>query len=172
MARNSCSVELWKSGHGMISSRDEGAKISAPDEVGGLVDDLGRVALEVWIAARRKFAAGTGGMTVVAAAAAGALDLDDGLAEAHAALGAEKGAFEYDWQGARFQFKRAIELNSNSAQAHFQLSISYLTPRVRSSTKPCGYIRIFSSLTHILRGFIPSSETTPMRSRKSSSIGT
>ena len=68
---------------------------------------------------------GTSGRTsTLAAAAARALDLDDGLAEAHAALGAEKGAFEYDWQGARFQFKRAIELNSNSAQAHFQLSIS------------------------------------------------
>jgi len=63
-----------------------------------------------------------------AAAAARALDLDDSLAEAHAALGAEKAAFEYDWTGAEIQLKRAIELNPNSAQAHFQMSISYLTP--------------------------------------------
>jgi TolB-like protein/DNA-binding winged helix-turn-helix (wHTH) protein/tetratricopeptide (TPR) repeat protein len=68
-----------------------------------------------------------------AAAAARALDLDEGLAEAHAALGAEKAAFEYDWPGARLQFARAIELNPNSAQAHFHLSISYLTPLGRSS---------------------------------------
>jgi TolB-like protein/DNA-binding winged helix-turn-helix (wHTH) protein/Flp pilus assembly protein TadD len=68
-----------------------------------------------------------------AAAAARALDLDEGLAEAHAALGAEKAAFEYDWPGARLQFERAIELNPNSAQAHFQLSISYLTPLGNSS---------------------------------------
>jgi len=47
---------------------DEGAEISAADEVGGLVNDLGRVALEVRGAARRKFTAGTGGMAVVAAA--------------------------------------------------------------------------------------------------------
>ena len=68
-----------------------------------------------------------------AVAAARALDLDEGLAEAHAALGAEKAAFEYDWPGARLQFERAIELNPNSAQAHFHLSISYLTPLGRSS---------------------------------------
>jgi TolB-like protein/DNA-binding winged helix-turn-helix (wHTH) protein/Flp pilus assembly protein TadD len=63
-----------------------------------------------------------------AAAAARALDLDDGLAEAHVALGAEKAAFEYDWQGARVQLERAVKLSPNSAKAHFQLSISYLTP--------------------------------------------
>jgi TolB-like protein/DNA-binding winged helix-turn-helix (wHTH) protein/Flp pilus assembly protein TadD len=68
-----------------------------------------------------------------AAAAARALDLDDNLAEAHAALGAEKAAFEYDWPGAEFQFKRALELNPNSAQAHFQMSISYLTPLGQSA---------------------------------------
>jgi TolB-like protein/DNA-binding winged helix-turn-helix (wHTH) protein len=68
-----------------------------------------------------------------AVAAARALDLDEGLAEAHAALGAEKAAFEYDWPGARLQFERAIELNPNSAQAHFHLSLSYLTPLGRSS---------------------------------------
>jgi TolB-like protein len=68
-----------------------------------------------------------------AAAAARALDLDDSLAVAHAALGAEKAAFEYDWPGAEFQLKRAIELNPNSAQAHFQLSISYMTPLGKTS---------------------------------------
>lgn len=68
-----------------------------------------------------------------AVAAARALDLDDSLADAHSALGAEKGAFEYDWRGAERQLKRAIELNPNSARAHFQMSISYLTPMGKSS---------------------------------------
>jgi TolB-like protein/DNA-binding winged helix-turn-helix (wHTH) protein len=68
-----------------------------------------------------------------AAAATRALDLDDGLAEAHAALGAEKAGFEYDWPGARIELERATELNPNSAEAHFRLSLSYLTPLGNSS---------------------------------------
>jgi TolB-like protein/DNA-binding winged helix-turn-helix (wHTH) protein/Flp pilus assembly protein TadD len=66
-----------------------------------------------------------------AVAASRALDLDDGLAEAHAALGAEKAAFEYDWQEAEVQLRRAIALNPNSAYAHLLFSEYYLTPRGR-----------------------------------------
>jgi TolB-like protein len=53
------------------------------------------------------------------AAASRALELDEGLADAHVALGAEKAGFEYDWAGAEQEFKRAIELNANCADAHF-----------------------------------------------------
>jgi TolB-like protein/DNA-binding winged helix-turn-helix (wHTH) protein len=67
-----------------------------------------------------------------AAAASRALDLDDGLAEAHAALGAEKAAFEFDSHAAEVQFRRAIELNPNSAYAHFAFSLYYLTPHGES----------------------------------------
>jgi adenylate cyclase len=67
-----------------------------------------------------------------AAAALRALDLDDGLAEAHAALGAEKAAFEFDGAAAATQLHRAIELNPNSAYAHFIFSLYYLTPRGQS----------------------------------------
>jgi TolB-like protein/DNA-binding winged helix-turn-helix (wHTH) protein/Tfp pilus assembly protein PilF len=66
------------------------------------------------------------------AAASRALELDDDLAEAHAALGAEKADFEYDWPGAEQEFKRAIELNPNYAEAHFRYAYSYLTPLGRS----------------------------------------
>ncbi len=66
------------------------------------------------------------------AAASRALELDDDLAEAHAALGAEKADFEYDWQGAEQEFKRAIELNPNYAEAHFRYAWTYLTPLGRS----------------------------------------
>jgi serine/threonine protein kinase/Tfp pilus assembly protein PilF len=51
------------------------------------------------------------------AAATKALELDDTLAEAHAAL-AYATFFEWDWPSAEREFKRAIELNPNSAISH------------------------------------------------------
>jgi TolB-like protein/DNA-binding winged helix-turn-helix (wHTH) protein len=65
-------------------------------------------------------------------AASRALELDDDLAEAHAALGAEKADFEYDWQGAEQEFKRAIQINPNYAEAHFRYAWTYLTPLGKS----------------------------------------
>jgi hypothetical protein len=55
------------------------------------------------------------------AAASRALELDEGLAEAHAALGAEKAGFEYDWAGAEQEFKRAIELMQTVATRIFTI---------------------------------------------------
>ena len=68
------------------------------------------------------------------AAASRALELDDDLAEAHAALGAEKADFEYDWAGAEQEFKRALELNPNYAEGHFRYAFSYLMPQGQSDT--------------------------------------
>jgi serine/threonine protein kinase/tetratricopeptide (TPR) repeat protein len=51
-------------------------------------------------------------------AALNALRIDDTLAEAHAALGHIKVQYEYDWAGAEREYKRAIELNPNYANAH------------------------------------------------------
>src|SRR5438309_10167192 len=51
------------------------------------------------------------------AAAMKALELDDTLAEAHAAL-AYATFFDWDWPSAEREFKRAIELNPNSALSH------------------------------------------------------
>jgi serine/threonine protein kinase/tetratricopeptide (TPR) repeat protein len=51
------------------------------------------------------------------AAAEKALELNDTLAEAHAAL-AYATFFDWDWPGAEREFKRAIELNPNSALSH------------------------------------------------------
>ena len=51
------------------------------------------------------------------AAATKALELDDTLAEAHAALAYGK-LFDWDWAGGEREFKRAIELNPNSALSH------------------------------------------------------
>ena len=51
-------------------------------------------------------------------AAQKALDLDDSLAEAHTSLAAVKIYQDWDWAGAEREFKRAVELNPNYAQAH------------------------------------------------------
>ena len=51
-------------------------------------------------------------------AALKALELDDALAEAHAALGFILSEQEWDWDGAEREFERAIELNANCAVAH------------------------------------------------------
>ncbi len=47
-----------------------------------------------------------------------ALELDDRLGEAHAALGQVKRFQEWDFAGAEREFKRAIELNPNYPQVH------------------------------------------------------
>jgi TolB-like protein/class 3 adenylate cyclase/Tfp pilus assembly protein PilF len=47
-----------------------------------------------------------------------ALSIDEHLAEAHASLGLVKFYYEWDWNGAEAEFKKALELNSGYAQAH------------------------------------------------------
>jgi eukaryotic-like serine/threonine-protein kinase len=51
-------------------------------------------------------------------AAVKALAIDDGLVEAHYSLGRIKGLYDWDWAGAEREFKRAIELNPESADSH------------------------------------------------------
>jgi tetratricopeptide (TPR) repeat protein len=48
-----------------------------------------------------------------------AVELDEALAEAHAALGFIIFWFDWDWLAAEKQFRRALELDPNSAEAHF-----------------------------------------------------
>ena len=52
------------------------------------------------------------------AAAQRAVALDDGLAEAHSALGTVKVWMDWDWPGAEAAFRRALELNPSYVQAH------------------------------------------------------
>jgi TolB-like protein/DNA-binding winged helix-turn-helix (wHTH) protein/Tfp pilus assembly protein PilF len=52
------------------------------------------------------------------AAAIKALDLDKTLAEAHTSLAFSLDAFDWDWQSAENEFRRAIELNTGYATAH------------------------------------------------------
>jgi len=60
-------------------------------------------------------------------AARKALDIDDALAEAHAALGGVKFIFEWDWEGAERELARATTLDPGSAMAHFWYSFFLVT---------------------------------------------
>ncbi len=51
-----------------------------------------------------------------------ALELDEGLAEAHAVLGAIRRAYDWDWAGAEASFKRALALEPNNAAVLLEAS--------------------------------------------------
>jgi TolB-like protein/Tfp pilus assembly protein PilF len=51
-------------------------------------------------------------------AAEKALEIDTRLSEAHTSLGVVRFQYDWDWQGAENEFKRAIELNPSYAPAH------------------------------------------------------
>jgi serine/threonine-protein kinase len=55
-----------------------------------------------------------------AAAAHRALELDDGLAEAHFALGWTLATYDWNWVAAEREFRRGLELNPSSAVGHAQ----------------------------------------------------
>lgn len=57
-------------------------------------------------------------MSQARAAALRALQLDDTLAEAHTSLALIAENYDYDWQTAEKEFKRAIQLDANYATAH------------------------------------------------------
>jgi serine/threonine-protein kinase len=48
-----------------------------------------------------------------------ALELDDTIEEAHSLLGTIKFYFDWDWEGAEREFRKAIQLNPNYGDAHF-----------------------------------------------------
>ena len=60
-----------------------------------------------------------------------ALEIDDTLAEAHASLGHIMFQYDRDWSGAEKEFRRAIELNPNYANAHhwYALSLNWMGRR-------------------------------------------
>src|SRR5205823_1792825 len=51
-------------------------------------------------------------------AATQAVKLDDSLPEGHISLALVREDYDWDWSGAENEFKRAIQLNPNSATAH------------------------------------------------------
>ena len=63
-------------------------------------------------------------------AAQKAIELDETLAEAHTALAGVKISWEWDFPGAEYECRRAIELNANYATAHYWYA-AYLTAMMR-----------------------------------------
>jgi len=61
------------------------------------------------------------------AAALKALEIDSSLAEAHAVL-ADYLANDHDWKAAETEYRRALELNPNSAQVHYWYGFAFLSP--------------------------------------------
>jgi eukaryotic-like serine/threonine-protein kinase len=59
-----------------------------------------------------------------------AVALDDSLSEAHAAL-ASAFAFSWKWDEAEKEFRRALQLNPNNANAHYFHAVDYLSPQNR-----------------------------------------
>jgi len=59
-----------------------------------------------------------------------ALELDDSLSEVHASRGSVL-AFEWKWKEAEGEYRRAIELNPNSASAHYFYGVTLLVPENR-----------------------------------------
>ncbi len=57
------------------------------------------------------------------AAARRALELDNSLGEAHAALGIAKHHFHWDWSGAEAEYQRAIQLSPGLAFAHTRYAV-------------------------------------------------
>jgi tetratricopeptide (TPR) repeat protein len=55
-----------------------------------------------------------------------AFQIDEALPEAHASLGFIKTWYDWDWEGAESQYKRAIELNPGYATAHERYSFNLL----------------------------------------------
>jgi TolB-like protein/Flp pilus assembly protein TadD len=52
-----------------------------------------------------------------------AVGIDNMLANAHTSLGVVRFLYDWDWAGAEIEFKKAIELNSGSADAHSWYSV-------------------------------------------------
>lgn len=91
------------------------------------------------------------------AAARKALEIDEGLAEAHAAL-ANILHYNWDWLAAEKEFKRALQLNPNDAQTH-RWYCQYLASRGRMQAALAEVERALeldplSTSTGYLKGFI------------------
>jgi eukaryotic-like serine/threonine-protein kinase len=61
-------------------------------------------------------------------AAGEALTIDAGLAEAHTSLGCVRAVYDWDWQGAEQELRRAIEINPRHSTAHQWYAANCLLP--------------------------------------------
>ncbi|HYH85445.1 MAG TPA: FlgO family outer membrane protein [Pyrinomonadaceae bacterium] len=90
-------------------------------------------------------------------AAERALALDDSLAEAHLVMGGVRYFLEWNWESAAVEFKRAIEINPNEAEAHMLFSF-YLASvgKVDESLQTIRRARELDPLSSIINGHVGS----------------
>ncbi|HYY59113.1 MAG TPA: protein kinase, partial [Pyrinomonadaceae bacterium] len=92
-------------------------------------------------------------MTKAEAAAKEALELDDGLPEAHTSLGVINLKRYWNWQEAEREFKRAIQINPDYAPAHYAYSnLLVITGRLREAiaeSETANNLDPFSPVTHL-----------------------
>jgi DNA-binding winged helix-turn-helix (wHTH) protein/tetratricopeptide (TPR) repeat protein len=80
-----------------------------------------------------------------------ALEIDDTLAEAHAAMGQIKLTHDYDLQGAEKEIKRAIELNSNYATAqHWHAIVLRMAGRFDEALEAAAKAHALDPLSQII----------------------
>ncbi len=77
---------------------------------------------DVWYGFSSLYVPAREAMPRVKQAAERALALDPDLAQAHASLGAYLGYYEWQWQAAEAEFRRAVELDANDAWTRFLLA--------------------------------------------------
>src|SRR5436853_744302 len=80
-----------------------------------------------------------------------ALELNDNLAEAHTALAAVLMIYNWDWDLAEEQFKLAIQLNPNYANAHYLHSVLLQTRgRLQESVTAAGKAEVLDPLSPLI----------------------
>ena len=80
-----------------------------------------------------------------------ALELNDNLAEAHTALAAVLMIYNWDWDLAEEQFKLAIQLNPNYANAHYLHSVLLQTRgRLQESVTAAGKAQVLDPLSPVI----------------------
>jgi TolB-like protein/Flp pilus assembly protein TadD len=79
-------------------------------------------------------------MPLAKEAALKALELDDGLAEAHVALASIRKVYDWDWPAAERGYKRALELSPNYAAAHHGYA-DHLAATGRTQEAMCEILR-------------------------------
>ena len=65
-------------------------------------------------------------------AAQKALEIEPDLAEAHTALATSISLYDWNWAESEREFKRAFDLNPNSAVIHYRYAVNYLLPMGRT----------------------------------------
>jgi len=89
-------------------------------------------------------------------AAERAIELDDGLAEAHTSLAEVLKDYDYDWPSSETEFKRAIALNPNYSTAHqFYAQLLVTLGRLEEAVEQVELARSLDPLSPAINAYLP-----------------